>query len=535
MELSISLTLTAVTVYPDRARITGQGAGELAAGSHRLVVSELPLTLEPESVRVSGRGTAQLRILGVDVTRRYYEETPAVRARELEQQIEQLEDELRAVKDNLAGLVAQMKYLDGLRQATTEYARGLARGRTTVEDQARLAGHLQAQDNELRAAGRDLDRQQRDLDKRLTKLRQELAALQSARPRQRYQATVDVEALNAGSFTLELTYVVKQAGWQPLYDVRLLDTAGGSGRALDVTYLAQIKQNTGQDWSNVALSVSTARPVWEQKLPELKPWYVDVYTPPPPPMPTPQPVARAAKVTTAGAPAPAAPMEAMALAAPEVEAEAAVATVQDSGLAVAFNLSGRADLPSDGSPHKATIGQFQLEPKLDYLAIPKLTDAVYRRVTVTNTSNGPLLAGQASLFAGEEFIGTARLDYTPQGDEIELQLGLEERITVKRELTRREVDKALLRDKRQLRYGYKIEAQNLLPVEVKLELHDHVPVARNEQIKVRLEMVTPEAAEKSDLNLFEWRLTLAPGAKQTIRYEYLVEYQRTLRVIGLPD
>lgn len=534
MELLIELTITDVTVYPDRARITGQGACELAAGLQRLVVGELPLTLEPESVRVSGRGTAQVRILGVDVTRRFYEETPAARARELEQQIEQLEDELRAVKDNLAGLVAQMKYLDGLRQATTEYARGLARGRTTVEDQVRLAGHLQAQDNELRAAGRDLERQQRDLDKRLTKLRQELAALQSARPRQRYQATVDVEALGAGSFTLELNYVVKQAGWQPLYDVRLVEAADGSGRALDVTYLAQIKQNTGQDWPNVALSVSTARPVWEQKLPELKPWYVDVYTPPPP-MPSPQPVARAAKATTAGAPAPAAPMEAMMMAAPEVAAEAAVATVQDSGLAVTFSLAGRADVPSDNSPHKATISQFQLEPKLDYLAIPKLTDAVHRRVTVTNTSNGPLLAGQASLFAGEEFIGTARLDYTPQGDEIELQLGLEERITVKRELTRREVDKALLRDKRQLRYGYKIEAQNLLPAEARLELHDHIPVARNEQIKVRLELATPEPAEKSDLNLFEWRLTLAPGAKQTIRTEYLVEYPRTLKITGLLD
>jgi uncharacterized protein (TIGR02231 family) len=534
MEITVDVTTTHVTVYPDRARVAAEGECEVAAGTHRLLIEELPLLLEPDSVRVTGLGSAHVRLLGVDVGHRYYEKSPAVRVRELEQQIEQVEDELRLVEDSKATWAAQAKLLDGLRQATTEYAKGWSRGRIKVEDQVQLIHFLQNQDTELRAAVRDLEKQQRQLNSRLQKLRQELKELQSARPRQRYQVRVDVEVVAAGVFRPEVSYVVGKAGWQPLYDVRLLDVDGKNGQqpSLEVSYMAQVTQSTGQDWQGVQLVVSTARPALNQRLPELNPWYVDVYTAPPAPL------------RAASAPAAARTMlkavdasEAVEMAAaPEAElfiADVAVATLQDSGTAVSFVVDGNTDIPSDGSPHKSVISQFSFDPRLDFLAVPKHTNAVYRRATVDNSSGGPLLPGPASLFVGQEFIGRTHLEYTPAGGEIELLLGVEERITVERELTKRDVDKRILRDNRQLRYGYKIELKNLLPVAAAVEIHDHIPVSRHEQIKVKLEQVKPEPAEKSDLNLLEWRLSLPAGATQTIEYEYTVEHPRSLQVIGL--
>jgi uncharacterized protein (TIGR02231 family) len=220
---------------------------------------------------------------------------------------------------------------------------------------------------------------------------------------------------------------------------------------------------------------------------------------------------------------------------PEMVAEEAVAEVQDSGTSITFAVPGQTNIPSDGSPHKTTINRFRLEARLDYLTVPRHTDAVFRRVTATNSGAAPLLAGPAGLFAGDDYIGSTHLQYAPTGQEIELLFGVEERITVKRELARREVDKALLRDRRQLRYGYKIELQNLLSREAGVEVHDQIPVARHEQIKVRLEQVGPEPAERSELNLMEWRLRLAPGGKQIIQYEYLVEHPRAVEIVGLVD
>ncbi|MCI0396986.1 MAG: mucoidy inhibitor MuiA family protein [Chloroflexi bacterium] len=534
MEIPVETSVAAVTVYPDRARVTCRGQAQLATGLQRLIVDNLPLTLQPDSVRVGGRGTAQVRILGVDVNRAFYEQTPAEKVRELEQQIERLEDELRVLTDRQAAQAAHAKYLEGLRQATQEYARGLARGRTTVEEQTRLVQFIQEQDDQVRTTVRELEQQQREINRRLDKLRRELKTLQSARPTQRFRAFVELEALGEGTFGLEVSYVVHNAGWQPLYDLRLLETE--NGRTLEVTTIAQVVQNSGQDWLGVALTVSTARPALSQRLPELYPWYLDVYAPPPVPQPARRRASGEMAAGTMLAATPAMAEEAAAEAAPKVaEAQVAQATVQESGTAVTFVVAGQTDIPSDGSPHKTTIHRFDLEPQLDYLVVPKHTDAVFRRVTVSNSGPGPLLAGQASLFVGEEFIGSTHLEYSPAGQEMKLLLGAEERITVERELVRRDVDKALLRDKRQLRYGYEIELHNLLASEVNLEVHDHIPVARHEEIKVKLERVAPPPTKQSELNLMEWRLTLPPGAKQTINYEFLVEHPRSLRVTGLID
>lgn len=535
MEITVENSqITTVTVYPDRARVTCRGTAEVTPGAHRLLIEELPMSLERESVRVGGRGTAQVRILGVDIAQRYYTETPAVQARDLEQQIEQLDDQMRVLKDRQAVLLAQVKYLDGLRQATAEYAKGLSRGKTSVEDQAKLVAFLQEQDIQVRGELRELDLQQRELTRQLDKLRKELAALQSSRPRQRYQARIDVEVMSEGSFSPELSYVVNGAGWQPLYDVRLLDS--DNSRSLEVAYMAQVTQNTGQDWRGVALVVSTARPALNQRLPELHPWFVNIFVPAPPPQPRMPARARMEMAAGAAPPTQAADvMMAKSMVVEEYAAEEVVAAVQESGTAVSFAISGSTDIPSDGSPHKTTINRFRLEPRLDYLAVPKHTDAVFRRVTVNNTSPSPLLAGPVALFVGDEFIGSTQLEYAATGEKIELLLGVEERITVSRELARRDVDKALLRDKRQLRYGYKIEAENLLSQPARLEIQDQIPVSRHEDIKVKLENAAPQPAERTDLNIYEWHLTLAAGAKQVIQFDFLVEHPRSLQIVGLLD
>ncbi len=97
------------------------------------------------------------------------------------------------------------------------------------------------------------------------------------------------------------------------------------------------------------------------------------------------------------------------------------------------------------------------------------------------------------------------------------------------------MDKRLLSDKRQLRYGYEIEIKNLLDRDIKCEVHDHIPASRHEKIKIKLEQAQPAPNEQSDLHLLEWHLSLPANSEQTIKYEYMVEHPRGLRVTGLMD
>ena len=539
--------ITAVAVYPDRARVTRSGAATLELGSHRLEVEELPLRLDPASVRASARGTARARLLGVDVRRDFYVETPDERVRELEEQVESLEDELRALDAQAELLKQEQTAVSELAGQTEAFARGLAFGKTSAEAQMALLDSLRGRAEGINAALLDLVVSRRDLERRLQKLQNELDQLRGARRRERYTAIVEVEVVQAGDLTIELTYVASGAGWQPLYDVRLLEEAdaGASGDiemsgeqpVLEISYLAQVTQRTGEDWSEVALTLSTARPALAETLPELDSWYVGpVYAqrraPPrammaaPAPASAPTPVVEGAMFLTEP--------EVAISAATEVEAEVVMATVEAEGSAVTYQVPGTVTVPADGAPHKVTVARFELTPELDYVTAPKLVEAVYRRAQVTNDSPYTLLPGSANLFAGDEFIGSTELELVAPQGELELYLGTDDRVKIERELKRREVDKKFIGDRRRLRYGYEITLENLLPVEAKVTLHDQIPVPRHEDIKVKLESVEPKPTEQTELNLLDWELTLAPGEERVVRFDFTVEHPRGMGLVGLP-
>ncbi len=522
----VQTAISAVTVYPDRARITRQGEVMEEPGLHQLEISNLPLLLEPASVRASAHGTARARLLGVDVKRVFYVDTPNEAVRQLEQEVEAVQDQINAHNAEGEGLKAERAALQGLQNATDVYARGMAFGKTTPADQMALFDRLRE-----RAAGLDtqlqaLDVRLRDHIRRLKKLQKELDQLRSARKKERFTATVEVEVTAAGNLTLELTYVVSGASWTPLYDMRL--TADGS--ELEAGYLAEVIQSTGEEWSDVALILSTARPALAGTLPKLDPWFLH------PP--------RALAVEEHMPPAPAmarAPVLQRMAATPAVEedmvvyeAEPITATVRSEGAAVTYVLPALATIPPDGAPHKVTVARYPLIPELDYVSAPKLVEAAYRRAKVDNNSAYTLLAGTANLFVGDEFIGSTELELTAPGGEIELYLGVDDRVRVKRELKRRDVDKKMLSDRRRLSYSYEIEMKNLLDREVTLTLYDQIPISRHEHIKVRLESVHPKPAVESDLGLLEWELTLTPGEERTTRFDFVVEHPRTMRIGGLP-
>ena len=524
-----------VTVYPDRARALRRGSAELEAGRHVLEIRELPPDLDPDSVRAAVRGSASARMLGVSVERTYYRESPAERVQALEDEIQSLEDEDASRKGELAVIDGELAFLDALAEQTEPLARGLAFGRTQVSDLAALLDYLGRQKADLMAARQQIGIARRESGKTLKKLRQELEHLQGARPRQRYVAKIDLEVMQPGHFEAELLYTLPNASWQPLYDLRLWEAKDETEKpSLEMTYLGQVQQSTGEDWIGIELTLSTARPALSGALPELTPWYVSVL----PPRPGAAPQRALSKAA-----APAMEMDDMFVGAePEearaealVEAIPAVAVVDTSGAAVTFHVAARADIPSDGEPHKTTIAIFSLVPKLDYVSVPKLADVVHRRAETTNTTDAVFLSGRANVFAGDEFIGLTTLEHIAPGETFELALGVDDRIKVKREMVAHEVDKSLIGDRRRLHYGYEIEVENLRPTAESVAVQDQYPLSRHEQIKVKLTSAAPEPTQETEMHELEWELQLAAGQKQIIRFDYEVEHPRALTVTGLPD
>ena len=525
----IHSAIVEVVVFPDRARVTRRGTLTLDAGAYQIEFVDLPLTLLTESIRASGRGTALTSLLGVDTRRVYFSDTPAVPVKELEQQIEDLTNQDKALVDQAAAATVQIGFVQGLADKSAEQiARGLAFGRMDIGQGDALMSFMQKRMDQAQATIREVDVKRKEIGRQLTKLNNDLNTRRSAQPRERFTAIVEVEVKRAGDLTLDLTYMVNQAGWGALYDLRFNENPAP---AIQLAYLGQVTQRTGEDWPDVALTLSTARPSLTTVQPELKPWYINAYAPPAP-APTPR-IASAGLAAMRAAPA--AP-QAMADFAPaaQVEMEAPAADVSSEGSSVTFTLKQTASIPSDGTPHKVNVATIELSPKLDYLSVPKLAEVAYRRATIVNRSDYLLLPGQASLFVSSDYVGAMALKRVAPNEEFEVALGVDDRVAVKRELKAREVDKKLIGDRRRLRAAYEIELKNLRGDKIDLELHDQIPVSRHEQIKVKLEAAEPEPNEQTELNELEWHLSLAPNAKQIVRFDFTVEHPVAMQVMGLP-
>lgn len=531
--MQIEVPIRQVSVYTDRALVTRRGQTTLKPGVNDLVVEDIPTTLVTESVRAAGKGSAL--ILGLEVSTHYHAEAPEVDLAELDREIEGHEDQDQALQDRLATLESQLGFLQGLAQNSERLARGIGFGRVGVDECRGVLQFVVGELDQARGQQQEIAVRRRELARELEVLRRRRKDLATPRqPQERRQITVTVEAQEETAFELEVDYVVRNASWQPQYDLRLV------GEQVAVTYRGQVTQRTGEPWDAVDLTLSTAKPSVSAVLPELNPWYLDVYRPPIPasaPARKMRPSLPAAAMATVvdmvtGAAEPEEAALAEVVAPPP--APVAQAAVEQAGATVVYRIARPADVPPDGTAQKVTVATLDLPAKLDHVTAPKLVDQAYLRATITNDTDYVLLPGPASIFHESDFVGTTRLETVAKGQEFESFLGADDAVRVERELVDREVDKTLIGNTRRQTYGYKIELENLREQAASVIVYDQLPVSRHESIKVKLlkANVTPE---EEDLGILKWTLDLASREKKELRFSFQVEHPRDMTVIGLPD
>jgi len=163
-----------------------------------------------------------------------------------------------------------------------------------------------------------------------------------------------------------------------------------------------------------------------------------------------------------------------------------------------------------------------------------LSEDAYLRAKVKNTSELVFLPGSANVFHDEEMVGTSTFEEpVMKNSDIELQMGVDDRIRISRELTQRDTGKTLIGNTRRLTFGYRIKVSNTRDSAVKLSAQDQMPVSRHEDIKVRLAEALPRPIEVTDLNLLKWELDVPAGASREITFTYTVEHPRDMQVTGL--
>jgi uncharacterized protein (TIGR02231 family) len=532
--------ITAVTVFADGARVQRTGTTEVDAGRQTVTVTGLPDRLDPASVRVTARG-ADLALLNVEVGRGYAADPLREQVARLRAEAERCHDAVKALDDEDTAEEARLKFLVHLSgAAATALARAVSFGRAGHDELSSMAGYLSGDTAEALSRRRDIGVRRRAAHRELEAAERRLneAEQRAGHPTAFSSVSATVEAAVATRAEVEVSYHVGGASWRPLYDLTL------DGERLAVSYLAEVTQQTGEDWPAVELTLSTTRRGRHQVLPELDPWYVRRA----------QPLlaragrGRAAMRAASGGPIPP-PALPPQMAAPDgvyaaaagvggVAAEAAMlgAEAVDSAEAyagVAYRVQRPLAVPADGGPQKTSIARFELDATLDHLTVPVLAPEAYLRATATNTSSLLLLPGPARVFHGSQFTGETTLETVAAGEEIELQLGVDDQVRVERQLKRRSTGKAVIGGTRTIDIGYEITVENHRGGPARVTVKDRIPVSADGDIKVRLREASPAPAEQTDLGELTWELKLDAGQAAAVRYRFTVEHPAQVVVTGL--
>jgi uncharacterized protein (TIGR02231 family) len=301
-----------------------------------------------------------------------------------------------------------------------------------------------------------------------------------------------------------------------------------------------VRQDTGEDWKGVNLTLSTAQPSSGGAPQPLNGWYVDIM----------QPQtrytggfsdavslapfeAREKKVTITDA------LAAPTLAASGMETFDASAHFMKAHLesqltSASFRIPVAATVPSDNSPQKVPISTITLAAKPEYLAIPKQVLAGYLTDKVMNTSEFPLIAGPMNVFLDGTLVASSRIDTVMPGEKFDLALGVDEGISLKRKLNSRYTDDTgIVSKKTRITYDFTLTVQNNKKTEAKVTLEDQVPVSRNEKIVVTLDEPKEEEVKKDADGTLKWTLDLQPGEKRELPLKFSVEYPTDVPVTGL--
>lgn len=502
-----------VVVFTDSAMIKKEARVIIKKGENIVRITGLTPHLVDQSVQVSIEGKSAVGISEVKVAETYLKKAPPEKVKSLQSRLDSINELIKAGTNEISVITSANEFL----KKVIPFSQNQKVLPSEVEAHAKFLEKTLAGNYERIAAIED---KMKKLQEEKATIENEMKNLRSSDKSKSIQISLMSPDDNK-EITLVFSYVVNKAGWAPLYEVR----ADSSAAKINISYFATIKQATGEDWTDVSVEISTAKP-YDSKAPaDLTAWIVDEYQLA---IPEPQDHYRFMKETSGKS-----LMKSESM--PELDMPFQETQVKAETTSFSFIIPKKVTVPSDGQPHRVLVASSEKEAEFSYSAIPKLSKYAYLKALFKNPFLFPLLEGKMNVFLDGRFVSASSSGKTISPDEdMKLSLGIDEGIRIERKLEKKFTEYAgLISKETKVNYAYRHELANTKDKGIMISIHDHFPVSRNEKIKVFLEAPGKDEAEISSDGIITWKVKLAPGEKKDIALKFRVEYPKDMTVTGL--
>jgi len=518
-EIEARSEIDSVMVYPDGATVTRVIRVDLPAGDSTLIASDFPPGLDASSLRVEGETAARIMIGAIDA--RAPKAVPPVNAPELENKIEAARDQRNALEDKIAAESARKHFAERFGSDAPLGLGDKAEARPLAEWRAAfvaVAEDIAAADNAIR----ELKLAQREIDREIARLE----AQARANPPRKLQVRIDLASDAPTTGTLRVSYAVRGARWLPLYDARL-DTGGPDRKpALELVRRAEIVQQTGEDWTDVALSVSTVRTAKGGAAPELKPLIVRFDEPQvTEKLKRDQDGYRGLARTMAPAAPPTGVLTDQLVAEPAQEREAALET---GGYQAIYRVPGRISVMAQEGAKSFRIATATIAPELTVRTAPVLDPTAFLEASFKHAEEAPLLPGRVALYRDGTFVGRGALALAGKDEMINLGFGADDQIKVARVVLRKsEGSSGLISSSKTDEREFRISVRNGHDWPVKVVVEDQQPVSEIADVQVELLPVTTKPTQtdaRDRRGVLAWTLDLKGGEARDIALGWRIRW-----------
>ncbi len=535
-KVTVKSTLHSVTVYTQGAQLQHKANYTIKAGLSEVIVEGISPQIAAGTIQVKATGAVVI----LDSKYEYYYPQPQLEllVRDLPPKIKSairvLEDSIRLVNFDLRDINDEIEVLVAARKIII--SNGAVKGQGKVNDSIQLlkatVDYYTTKVSELNKKISSLDRQKVKKTDLLSELNTRLEDLQNYAEQNNQTAEkkgvpriiITFMAKDAASGRIDLSYLASNAGWTPLYDIR---SEAATGK-ISLTYKAQVRQLTGLDWDDIKLSISTNNPYANKTKPELNPWYIDYQE-------FRKQLEEKGKLRSdAFDDAPAVNSTALNMgfmystnAAVEINALGAeqFTTIVQQLISAEFKIDLNYSIASDNQVRMVLVKQSELNTSFRYYAVPKLDPGVYLVAQMTKLDELQLVPAKANIFFDGTYIGETYLDPTTMDDTLNLSLGKDPNIVVKRTLLKNQSKERIIQDKKERSFAYNIEVRNLKSSEIELFIQDQIPLTTNPDITIEKSNLGKGKIDEKT-GLIEWQLKLKAKESQSFDYDFKVRHAK---------